>query len=181
MKKIILSVVAILAVDFANAQEKLASTDSGQTATGKWLIEANTNFGAGHVANTNFQFASSDGNTAYNIGLEGGYFVIDDLAIKAGLGYGTIDPKEGETMSMFSYKIGAKYYIISAIPVQIDYSGSDIKDATENPSYFGIQGGYAIFLGDNVSIEPGLRYDISLNNDFYKDVFQLNVGFALHF
>ena len=40
MKKIILSVVAILAIDFANAREKLASTDLGQTATGKWLIEA---------------------------------------------------------------------------------------------------------------------------------------------
>lgn len=182
MKKIILSLVSVFAFGYANAQEKIAEENVGQTSAGKWLIEANTNFGVAHAANTSFQFATSDSVSAYNLGLEGGYFVIDDLAIKAGLGYGGIDPDEGESITMFSYKIGAKYYILGMIPVQADYSGSDIKDLDENPSYFGIQAGYAIFLGDNVSIEPGVRYDLSLNDDYSEDdIFQINIGFALHF
>jgi hypothetical protein len=48
--------------------------------------------------------------------------------------------------------------------------------------WLGIGAGYAFFLGDNVSIEPGLRYNMSLNSDYSEDaVIQFNVGFALHF
>lgn len=179
MKKIILTVAAVFAFGFANAQDK--SDNGGQTAKGKWLIEANTNFGAAHGANTSFQYASADGSTAYNLGLEGGYFVMDNLAIKAGLGFGGSKPDGGESTSTISYKVGAKYYILGYIPVQVDYSGASTKDVDENPSYLGLQAGYAIFLGQNVSIEPGVRFNKSLNEDFYNDVFQLNVGFALHF
>ena len=48
---------------------------------------------------------------------------------------------------------------MSMIPVQIDYSGAKVKDVTDNESFIGAQVGYAIFLGDNVSIEPGFRYN----------------------
>lgn len=176
MKKLILSVAAVCAFGLANAQE--ASTDNGgQTAKGKWLIEANTGFGDQFLGNTGFGLRSEDGDTSWSIGAEGGYFVMDDLAIKAGLGYTDM----GGDVSAFAYKVGAKYYIISQIPVQVDYSGVSVKDADENPSYLGLQAGYAIFLGQNVSIEPGLRYNLSMNNDFYEDVFQVRIGFALHF
>ncbi|AOW11154.1 porin family protein [Flavobacterium gilvum] len=167
MKKIILSMVAVLAFGFANAQE--------QTKKGKWLVEANTNFGATQVGNTSFQLSSSDGDTQWNIGAEGGYFVADNLAVKAGLGYGDF----GNTV--FSYKLGAKYYLLNKFPLEASFTGASIEHARENPSYFGLQGGYAWFIGKNISLEPGLRYNISLNNDFYDDVFQLNIGFALHF
>ena len=179
MKKVLLSAVALLAFGFANAQEEKST--GGQASEGKWLIEANTNFGAAHGANTSFQFASSDGSSAYNLGLEGGYFIMDNLALKAGLGFGGNKPDGGESSSTFSYKLGAKYYIMSMIPVQVDYSGSNTKDFDENPSYLGLQAGYAVFLGQNVSIEPGIRFNKSLNEDYYNDVFQLNIGFALHF
>jgi len=168
MKKIILSAIAILAFGFVNAQE--------QTAKGKWLIEANTGFGSG-VGSTSFGLTSSDGTTSWNIGAEGGYFVANNLAVKLGLGYGD----DGDDFSTFAYKVGAKYYIANKFPVELSYNGVDNKDFDENPSYLGIQGGYAIFLGSNVSIEPGVRYNYSLNNDFYEDAFQFNVGFALHF
>jgi hypothetical protein len=71
---------------------------------------------------------------------------------------------------------------MSKFPVTIDLTGASIKDAVENPMWLGIGAGYAWFLGQNVSIEPGFRYNHSLNEDFTdKGVFQLNVGFALHF
>ena len=181
MKKIILTLTTILASFFSNAQDSKGNSNGGQTAEGKWLIEANTNFGTPVGSNTSFSYVSTDGDSVYNFGAEAGYFVIDDLAIKLGLGYGGVKTDLFDT-NVFSYKIGAKYYIVSQFPIQVDYSGASIKDADENPSYLGMQAGYAWFLGDNVSIEPGLRYNLSLNQNYSKaDTFQLNIGFALHF
>lgn len=162
--------LAVLGFTFANAQE--------QTTKGKWLIEANTGFGLG-VGNTSLGLWSQDGNTAYNIGAEGGYFVTDNLAIKLGLGYG--DDGSDYASSTFAYKVGAKYYAANKFPIEVSYNGVSYEGADENPSYIGLQGGYAWFLGKNISVEPGVRYNVSLNDDYYKSAFQLNVGFALHF
>lgn len=176
MKKIVFTVAAVFALGFVNAQEKMDNS-GGQTTKGKWLIEANT--GNAMIGSTGFSFASSNGVSAYNIGLDGGYFIADDFALKAGLGYG--GESEFDT-SVFSYRLGAKYYVSSMIPVTLDLTGASEKDASENPLWLGIGAGYAIFLGDNVSIEPGVRYNVSLNEDYSEEgVFQLNIGFALHF
>ncbi|MBZ4037678.1 porin family protein [Flavobacterium sp. 17A] len=173
MKKIVLAAIAVMTFGFANAQE--------QTAKGKWLIEANTGFGVGDgiesLANTSFHLASSDGETAWGLGAEGGYFVADNLAVKAGLGYSDF----GHSVNAFSYKVGAKYYLLNKFPLEASYTGASVKDADENPSFIGLQGGYAWFVGKNISIEPGLRYNISMNEDYSKDIFQFNIGFALHF
>ncbi len=178
MKKLFIVAITALGFTFA-AQAQDAAT--GQTAEGKWLIEANTGFGAASPANTSFGLSSSDGNSNWSIGAEGGYFVADDLAVKVGLGYSGISVGDIDSNS-FNYKIGAKYYISSMIPVQVDYVGSSVKDAEENASYLGLQGGYAIFLGENVSIEPGLRYNLSLNEDYSdKGILEFRIGFALHF
>lgn len=179
MKKLLLSAaIAVFGLLQVNAQDDT----NGQTSKGKWLIEANTGFGGGgglygHSANTGFGLSSIDGQTIWSIGAEGGYFVMDDLAVKAGLGYADFDGS-----SLFSYKLGAKYYISSMIPVQVDFTGASVDGATEDPLWLGLQGGYAIFLGENVSIEPGIRYNLSLNDDFTDEgIFEFRVGFALHF
>jgi hypothetical protein len=177
MKKLLLSAVALLAFGYANAQE--------QTAKGKFLIEANTGFG-NSVGATQIGYESADGASSYAFGAEAGYFVIDNLAVKVGIGYGGITPKEGDGISLIGYKIGAKYYVINKIPVELSYNGTSKSkklDGEKDISYVGIQGGYAIFLGDNVSIEPGLRYNYSLlsKDDGGVSTFQFNVGFALHF
>jgi outer membrane protein W len=182
MKKLLLSAVALFAFGFANAQE--------QTAEGKWLIEANTGFGvsgAGEgIGSTAIGFTSADGSSSYNFGVEGGYFVMDNLAVKVGLGYGGSKADGGPSSSALGYKIGAKYYVINTIPVEVYYNGtskSDTPSGFKNPSFLGLGAGYAVFLGDNVSIEPGLRYNYSLlsKDDGGKSFLQFNVGFALHF
>ncbi|GGX03297.1 hypothetical protein [Aquimarina muelleri] len=160
----------------------ICAQNKEQTLKGKWLIEANTNFGSASSANTSIQYTnfSDDKGSILNLGAEAGYFIMDDLALKIGLGYGSVDTgKESKSLNTFSYKIGAKYYIKGIIPFQINYNGASVEQK-ENPSYFGIQGGYAIFLGNTVSIEPGLGYDFSLNDNLYSDVFQFNIGFAIH-
>lgn len=183
MKKIILSILAVAAFGTANAQE--GDSSSSALSEGSWLIEtntafgaANTAFGAAHAANTGFSLTSYDGNTSWSLGGEVGYFVMENLAIKAGLGYNDL----GNDMSSFSYKVGAKYYIMGQFPVQVDYSGASIKDADENPSFIGLQGGYAWFVADNISIEPGIRYNLTMNDKAVpEDVLQFNIGFTLHF
>lgn len=135
MKKVIFAAIAVMAFGFANAQE--------QTAKGKWLVETNTSFGATQVGNTGFQLSSSDGETNWSIGAEGGYFVADNLAVKAGLGYNDL----GHSLNAFSYKVGAKYYLLNKFPLEASYTGSSINDADENPSFLGLQGGYAWFVG----------------------------------
>ena len=172
MKKLLL-VIAMVAAGFtANAQE----SSNSQTEKGKWLIETNTNFGGGHAANTGFSLTSIDtpagSTTTWGIGAEAGYFVMDDLAVKAGLGY-------SDALEAFTYKVGAKYYINSMIPVQADLSGASYDGAS--PMWLGLQGGYAIFLGDNVSVEPGLRYNLGMGDAKDNNTFQFNIGFALHF
>jgi hypothetical protein len=180
MKKIIFTLAAVFALGFANAQNKKDGASGGQTSKGKWLIEANT--GNAMIGSTSFSYVASDGESTYNVGLDGGYFIVDDLAIKAGLGFGG---DSASSTSAFSYRLGAKYYVKSMIPVTLDLTGASgdaVEIAGENPMWLGIGAGYAIFLGNNVSIEPGLRYNFSLNQDYTdKDIFQFNVGFALHF
>jgi outer membrane protein W len=176
MKKVLLSALAVFAFTFANAQEEEKSSGS-QTSKGKWLVEANT--GNAMLGTTGFYFSSQDGESQYNIGLDGGYFIMDNLALKAGLGYGGASATDS---NIFSYRLGAKYYAMGMIPVTLDLTGASIKDAVENPMWLGIGAGYAWFLGENVSIEPGIRYNHSLNDDFTdKGIFQVNIGFALHF
>ncbi len=181
MKKLFLfAAAAVLGLSNVNAQD----SDNGSTALSKGsiLVEANTGFGAdmfGHSANTGFGLYSIDGTTVWSVGAEGGYFVMDDLAVKVGLGYSDLDGA-----SSFSYKLGAKYYIASQFPVQVDLTGASGDDVfgDESPLWVGVQGGYAWFVADNISIEPGLRYNISMNEDFTDEgIFEFRIGFALHF
>jgi hypothetical protein len=55
-----------------------------------------------------------------------------------------------------------------------------LNDIDENPSYVGLEAGYAWFVADNVSIEPKARYNVSMNDDFYESGFQFLIGFAIH-
>jgi Outer membrane protein beta-barrel domain len=180
MKKVILSMVALATFGFASAQE--------QTAKGKWLIEANTGLGRG-LGLTAITFQNDEGGSDYSFGAEGGYFVMDNLAVKLGLGIGGNSPKVGDGSTDIGYKVGAKYYVINMIPVELSYNGvskGNAPSGAKQPSFIGLQAGYAIFLGSNVSIEPGLRYNYSLlskddTGGVSTNTLNFNVGFALHF
>ena len=167
MKKIMLTVlVAVITMVSVNAQD-------GQTAKGKWLIEANT--GSMATGNTSFSLSSVDGFTSWSAGVDGGYFVMDDLAIKVGLGYSDSEYSDGT----FVYKAGAKYYLNGQIPVGIDFTG--VSFDSYDASWVGLQAGYAWFLGTNVAIEPTLRYNVTLDDQKADSAFQALIGFSLFF
>jgi hypothetical protein len=177
MKKIIIAGIVFFTSLVAQAQENEVQENGNQVSKGKWLIEANTGFGQ-NVGNTSLYFKTTDGITTYNIGLEGGYFIKDNLAIKVGLGYG--DDGVSTLTDPIAYKLGLKYYFKSKIPVEISYNGVGFGDKDANPTYIGLQAGYAFFLGKNVSVEPGIRYNSAVHKQFYDSSFQFNIGFALH-
>ncbi len=168
MKKLLL-IAAIAVFGFTNAQDD-SSTALSQ---GSWVIEANT--GSWATGNTSFSLTSIDGNTLYSLGAEAGYFVKENLAIKVGLGYADADSIDGT----FTYKVGAKYYIGGEFPVGLDFTGASVGG--ENANWVGLQGGYAWFVAPNVSIEPTVRYNVTLDDMKAESAFQGLIGFAFHF
>ena len=170
----------VMSISFYAVSQDEQSGDRLHTAKGNVVVDANTTLGSiGGIlggGGTSFLLTSVDGTTFWNIGAELGFFVIDDLALKFGFGFGDYDGS-----NLVSYKLGAKYYVGGNIPFQADYSGQGGEDifGTEKPSYLGIQGGYAFFIGDMVSLEPALRYSLSLNSDFYENMFQVQIGFSI--
>tara|TARA_B110000093_G_C12731425_1_gene310499 strand:- start:106 stop:612 length:507 start_codon:yes stop_codon:yes gene_type:complete len=168
MKKLLLTAALVLF---------LTNTTTAQTSEGTILI--GTNIGNAMVGGTNIGFTSVDGESTLSIGADAGYFIMDDLALKVGLGYSSNSLADSNT---FAYRLGAKYYLMGKLPLTLDFTGASVKDAEENPSWLGLGAGYAIFLTENISLEPGLRYNLTMNDDYTEEnVFQFNVGFALHF
>ena len=172
MKKLFfLAAFAVFGLSTMNAQD----SDNGSSALseGSWLIEVNT--GSWATGSTAFSLTSIDGNTAWSAGAEAGYFVIDNLAIKAGLGYAD----DGFNDGIFAYKVGAKYYVDGEFPLGVDFTG--ISQDGESANWVGLQGGYAWFVAPNVSIEPTLRYNLTLDDQKAESAFQGLIGFAFHF
>ena len=185
MKKTILMTVlfSLFSLTDAKAQEDSATIDKNEIiAKGKWLIEANTNLGGGRgdfgmSSNTGFNLVNFNELTACAVGSEAGFFLMDKLALKLGLGYSS-----SETFKVFNYKLGAKYYAFGQIPFQVDITGGQASGESINPLWLGIQGGYVIFLTNNIGIEPAIRYNYSLNDDFTdKGIFEFTVGFSFYF
>ncbi|MEX0313018.1 MAG: hypothetical protein AB3N18_02495 [Allomuricauda sp.] len=168
MKKILFALVAVISLT-ASAQN---DNNSNALSQGSWVLEINT--GSWTTGSTAFSLASIDGFTFYSLGAEGGYFIADDLAIKAGLGYGGGDDQDGT----FNYKLGVKYYVAGEFPIGADFTGSSVSG--ESTNWIGLQGGYAWFVASNVSIEPTLRYNVAIDKQA-EDSFQGLIGFAFHF
>lgn len=111
--------------------------------------------------------------------------MIDDLELKAGIDYSSFDldfDGSDDAVTSFNWKVGAKYYINSQFPVQVDLNGSS-NDGFSH-LFLGIQGGYAWFVADNVIIEPELRYGLGLNEeagDGDRNPCSINIGFAFFF
>lgn len=154
MKKNIILFITVLLVSIIVGAQDLSK--------GKMFLEANT--GSFATGNTSLYLVAVDNDISFSVGFDGGYFLSDKLALKAGLGFNNINDS-------FVYKAGVKYYLKNKFPLGADFTGAD------SDLWFGLQGGYAWFISDNVSIEPTVRYNISLEG--VDGVFQGLVGFVI--
>jgi len=162
-----------------------------QTEKGTWQMEVGTTpFGENTIKqgnSTGFNLLSTDGSTLFSIGGEGGYFIADNSAVKFGLAYTDLD-----FTNYFTYKLGFKQYFNGNVPVQLDITGAIIEDDEDSftgetvdnpdPLWLGLQVGYAAFFGQNVALEPTLRHNFSLNQDFSEaDIFEMRLNFVIFF
>ena len=137
--------------------------------------QAGNSFVGLNSSNIGFNTVQDSGVKNYSLGLQVGHFLVNKLAVIGSAGYDWTRVKDlGTTSEAISYQVGFKYYVENVLPVQIDYNG------VEKQNYFGTQLGYAFFPSTNFSIEPTLRYDIALKED-YNNKFSFGFGFNYFF
>ena len=132
---------------------------SAQTESGSMTIETSSNLGA-----------SFGDVTTFNLNVGGGYFVVDNLAVMAGLG---VADYGGGAETAFG--LGARYYMGKMFAgVMYDIPGEDMSNLD-------ITAGYLWMLTDNVSIQPMVEYWMDMSEAEADGVMSIKVGFGLYF
>lgn len=146
---------------------------------------------------------SGETTSASRIGLQarGGYALMDDLAIMAGLGYQS-SSAEGSAVSFFNIAAGARKYFMPGL-----YGGANLVYGTLNSKskstsyyddddYYGgsssptngntlgieVNAGYSYFLSKHFAVEPSVSYMYGLSTKVSGQkiglsVFSVNIGF----
>ena len=135
----------------------------------------------------NLKHDGADGSTnMFDLNLNGGYFIMDNLSIDVGLGFSMEKYSEANDASTtFTGEIGARYYL----PVNVFAgAGFDFMSYKEGESVSGtgvkLKVGYSWFVNDNIAIEPIIGYRIGLTDkDKYTKYNQISaqVGISLFF
>ena len=158
--------VAVLGIATANAQfEK-----GGKTLSGK-------------LTGLDFGITSWDGvDDSYmkvDFGVDGSYFVIDKLAVTAGIGLVAASLGDWDDNS-FNFSIGARYYVWDALFVGLAYQGEKSKGA-DLLSFGKAQVGYTYYLSDKVFFEPALNFEMGFGDTNKVTQFGLSIGIGVNF
>jgi len=106
--------------------------------------------------------------------VSGGYFVMDNLLVKAELGY----KKEGKLKAESSYGIGARYYIKDKFFGEGMYK----VPATEKTTVIGLGAGYVHSLNDFITLEPMVTYDMeSVDGTASSKTLGVRLGLGIYF
>lgn len=129
--------------------------------------------GVGTNGLTGLGFSNVEGSktTTWNVGIQGGYFVENNLALVAGGRYTHLQ----KNVDVLHYLGGVRSYLWNVLPVQVDYNGSNRKE-----SNIGVQVGYAFKPVNYLTIEPNLRYDSNLKSrtgDVFSGGLEVNYFF----
>jgi hypothetical protein len=137
--------------------------------------------------NTKYDYEGAKASNSFNLGVNGGYFVIDNLSVNAGLGFDyTKAGGDDDALTTFGFSLGARYYLQSKIFFGGDFDIISQKygDDSFTGTGFTPSIGYAWFVKDNIAIEPAIGYRLGLSNkdDGTKfDGFGINIGLSVHF
>lgn len=171
MKKLLVMITLMIAT-LGFSQSTSVQNSQEATRTGNYMVGVKT---------TGLGFTNVQDVTRVDVGLEGGVFVADRLALVGSTGYQSLNSKYFQDQNNWMYGLGAKYYIADMFPLQVDWNGATGNSYNPSASFVGTQLGYAWFPYKNFSIEPRLRYDFSTDRTRYENVFSGGVGFGLHF
>ena len=191
MKKIVIGLIAALAVTSSFAQFEKGRILAGGSvgfSTHTYKIESN---------NTTTTTAKS---TSLSFNPKAGYFIIDKLALGAGINLLTTTNKDErssdkEITTSTSFDPFVRYYLDPGIFFQGSFgvgynkfketNGNTTTTTKDNVSNWSLSAGYAIFLNDHVAIEPSIGYQsyITKNNPdlkFIDSSLFINVGFQIY-
>jgi hypothetical protein len=172
MKKSLLSLALVAFVGIASAQ----------TQQGGWVVGASSQLGF----SSNSQDGVADNESVINLGTRTGYFVIENLSIGVLLNY--TNSSQGDFKSTDTaigpwarYYVGGQFFLGAAYGAVSGKTGSGGSEFKTSGGVLIFEGGYPIFMGDNVAIEPALNYS-SGSGDFEGDSsFGLGLSFMLYF
>jgi outer membrane protein len=173
MKKIILTVAAVFAFGFANAQDKEKKGGFG-FSEGDFYLGGMINFSS----DKDELGSASTTTSALEFSPEAGYFVTDKLAITAGLSIGNskVDNGTNEVKNnTFGANVGIRYYFLDMGERFKTYAsaglgfGSDDNggNGAEKTNTFGLGAGLGInyFVTENLAIDFGLSNVLSFNSE----------------
>ncbi len=127
------------------------------------------------------------GNDTFDLGLkvEAGNFIADNLAVLVGLGGDLAWNKEYKN-NRVDVLGGLRYYTLTTmfIGVNMGYTHEWTKNQGESTKkrdylYVGAELGYAIFLTQNISLDPALYWKHSFTDQY--DQYGLKMGFSVYF
>lgn len=152
MKKIIVAVSALV----------LGTSAMAQTDKGGWMFGAGSDFS---FVSSKFDSEQDESASDMNLNVSAGYFVMDNLSVGLGLGYGS-SKEAGADDAVSSFVVGpmVRYYLPMKVFGQLSYQIGSVSAGGEklySTGDLGIGVGYAAFLNDNISIEPMVRYDMT--------------------
>ena len=152
MKKIIVAVSALV----------LGTTAMAQTDQGGWVFGGGSDFS---FVSSKFDSEQDESASDMNLNVGAGYFVIDNLSVGLGLGFGS-NKEAGADDATSSWSVGpvVRYYLPMKIFGQLSYQLGSVSSGGEKlygTGDLGIGAGYAAFLNDHVAIEPMVRYDMT--------------------
>ena len=168
MKKIFFTVISIYV---------FATTASAQIPQGTIFAGVTSNLS---YSSTSFD-VTDDNQNIFNIDLNGGYFVGDNILLGATFGYssfsfGDIDEFDD---SATNYGIFGRYYVNGQIFLGLGYQAVKPEDIDAIGS-IPFEAGYAAFITDDITIEPSISYAIGVG-DNESDTFVFNIGFGIYF
>ena len=130
--------------------------------------------------------------TSFSLAPRFGYFVIDNLAVGAGLGLSLAkwaddaDNDDDYTYTSIQFQPFVRYYLPQGIFFQgqvgigsSNYNYNNTTDYKSGVASIALSAGYALFLSDNVAVEPLIGYRSTSSKNKQTEVKDIDSGIFL--
>lgn len=169
MKKIILTVAAVFALSFANAQDKKAKSNDGFSQGDVFVTGA---FTVNSTNNKNTEVKTS----GFEIAPQVNYFLTDNISLGAKIGYSSDKTKNATAtlsdMSTIAFGLAGRYYFTPSSQFSLFAQlGLDYSTKTNNLSDPKVKTN-----GLDVAFAPGLNYFVSKNFSIETKIAVLGFG-----
>ncbi|MFM7851627.1 MAG: hypothetical protein ACKO96_06820 [Flammeovirgaceae bacterium] len=159
MKKLALTLLASLTLYVVNAQIEQSTIFVGTTSNLS-LLDVRT--------------GPNSSTTYFNISVQGGYFLVDNLMIGLDL---SATSSHGTSVQVGAF---TRYYPQGKFFLGAGFSTTSFSTGNNNLNQMGLEGGYVAFITKNISVEPALVYTKGFGDYSNFGNFGLRIGFGLY-